>query len=48
MIHIFDAKTDDYELVQTIDAHTTSIIDAKFIQCMVGIKNKHKVMQYEK
>jgi hypothetical protein len=29
--------------VQTLDVHTTSIVDAKFIKCTIGFKNKHKI-----
>jgi len=43
MIHIFNAVNDEYELMQTIDVHTTSIVDAKFAIITVGIKNKHKI-----
>ena len=48
MIHIFNAMTDDYELIQTIDCHTTSIVDIKVVKCTISTKNKHKVVQYEK
>eukprot|EP00347_Sterkiella_histriomuscorum_P016249 403353917 len=48
MIHIFNARDDDYELIQTIDVHTTSLIDAKFIKCTISQKNKHKITAYEK
>ncbi|CDW83913.1 mitogen-activated protein kinase-binding protein 1 isoform x4 [Stylonychia lemnae] len=48
MIHIFNATNDEYELIQTIDVHTTSIVDAKFAVCTIGIKNKHKIVSYEK
>lgn len=40
IVHIFNAKTDDYELVQTIDSHSSSIVDAKFIKCTVPVKVK--------
>lgn len=40
MIHIFNADSDEYTLVQTIDVFSSSVIDAKFIKCVVPIKNK--------
>jgi hypothetical protein len=40
MIHVFNATTDEYELIESIDEHSTSIIDAKIIKSTVGIKTK--------
>lgn len=43
MIHVFNAEADEYELIQTIDAHGTSIVDLQFAFVVVGVQNKHKV-----
>lgn len=48
MIHIFNALSDDYDLIQTIDAHSTLVVDIKLVITSIGIKNKHKITQYEK
>ena len=48
MIHIFNALSDDYDLLQTIDAHSTSIVDIKLVMTNVGFKNSHKITQFEK
>lgn len=31
LIHIFNAESDDYDLIQTIDVHSTSIVDLKLV-----------------
>lgn len=43
MVHIFNAGGEDYELMQTIDAHGTSIVDLQFAVVVIGVQNKHKV-----
>ena len=43
MIHIFDALSEDLDLLQTIDVHTTSVVDTLFAMERVGVTNKHKV-----
>ena len=54
MLHIFDASSDDYDLLQTLDAHQTSILDLCFAQVTQPVKTtlakslSTKVTQYEK
>lgn len=48
MIHIFNALNDDYELLQTIDASTSSIVDVKISKCTIPVKSKNKVVSSEK
>ena len=48
MIHIFNADSDEYELLQSLDAHSTCIVDLQWAMVTVGIKNQHKMTQYEK
>jgi hypothetical protein len=48
MIHIFKATTDEYDLMQTIDVHSTSIIDISMILTTFSVKNKNKMTHYEK
>jgi WD40 repeat protein len=48
MLHIFNASNDDYDLIQTIDAHQTSIVDLSVVISTFSVKNKSKMTHFER